>query len=90
MISLRRLTPTEFLLASLVAQGLGPKHIALHRGANLQNVKNQLRRLYAKLDLTPHPRPGVKLAVYWNTELFQIGLRELGLIPAEDASAIAA
>ena len=75
------LTPTELNLASMVASGTGAAGIARQTGKDLMTVKNQLKVLYRKLGISSSDHAiRVKLAVYWNCELFQIGLKELGLI----------
>ena len=46
----------------------------------MSTVKNQLQEIYRKLGIDPRDKSGmVKLAVYMNCELFQIGLKELGV-----------
>jgi DNA-binding NarL/FixJ family response regulator len=85
-----RLTPLETSVASMVAQGWAASDIAETSGRRTQSVKNMLSRIYEKLGV--HDRDGwprVKLGIYWNCELFQVGLHALGLI-AENSSEIAA
>lgn len=66
--------------ASMLANGLGPKGIADETGMSLQYVKNCLSKMYALMQLNdPRLLPRVKVAEYMTCELFQIGLRELGL-----------
>ena len=81
---IEKLTATEYHVAGMVAQGIGPTEIARHTGISLHGVKMHLQRIYRKLGIVAG-QPHVKLAVYWNCELFQIGLRA-----QEDPAAIAA
>lgn len=86
------LTPAETHIAGLVAEGLSQRGIARKLNKAVWTVKSHLGRIYQKLDL--HYREGVphvKLAVYWNCEPFQIGLRELDLLrPAQATNKLAA
>lgn len=64
----------------MLADGIGPTEIAEETGMALQYVKNRLGKIYAMMQLNdPRVQPRIKVAEYWNCELFQIGLRELGL-----------
>lgn len=73
-----RLTPAERCIASFVAEyglGLGPREIARRLGKSEGTVKQQLGRIYRKLGLRGDGKVAlVQLAVYWNCEIFQIGL----------------
>ncbi len=77
---MKPLTPTELKIAALVADGLGQSEIVRRTGKCPTNVKNRLRAIYTKLQVDdPGFHPHVRLGVYLNCELFQIGLRELKL-----------
>lgn len=76
------LSTVEMQLATLAAEGLHAKEIATETGTAVQTVKNQLNRLCMKLGVPRYEyATRVKLAIYLNCELFQIGLKELGFIP---------
>ena len=72
-------TVKELRIASLLSRGLSAAEIAAEIGTTKQTVKNRLRAIYAKLHMVA-PNARVKFAIYWNCELFQIGLREVGLL----------
>ncbi|HET9320389.1 MAG TPA: LuxR C-terminal-related transcriptional regulator [Bryobacteraceae bacterium] len=75
------LSPVEQRLASMVAEGFPNKEIADEVGTSVQTVKNQLSKLCAKLGVPRYEyATRVKLAVWLNCELFQIGLKELGFV----------
>ena len=77
----RELTPKELLVAALASEGYGATEIARETGTTVQTIKNQLGKLCRKLDVPRYDyATRVKLAVWWNCELFQIGLQELGLV----------
>lgn len=71
---------------------MSQREIARKLNKAIWTVKSHLGRTYQKLGL--HYREGVphvKLAVYWNCELFQIGLRELELLrPKQPSEKLAA
>jgi DNA-binding NarL/FixJ family response regulator len=69
------LTPQQRRIASMLAEGFDRKEIAAELKIDQRTVKSHLSELYRRLgldDLTFTPR--VRLGVYWNCELFQIGL----------------
>ena len=70
------LTPTEYKVAELVAQGFGTIQIAKKLRTTPQVAKNVLGHIYKKVGLYANPRfsPMVQLGVWWNCELFQKGL----------------
>lgn len=74
------LTPIEVRVAALAAEGYGSTEIAEEVGTSVQTVKNQLGMVYRELDVPRNDLARIKLAVWWNCELFQIGLKELGLV----------
>lgn len=74
------LSPTQVQIAALVAEGAHLRDITEARRSSMSTVKNQLQEIYRKLGIDPRDKSGmVKLAVYMNCELFQIGLKELGV-----------
>jgi len=77
----KALTPEELRIASLMGTGYGATGIAEETRKNLGTIKNHLSSVYRKLGV-PHAdySTRTKLAVWWNCELFQIGLQELGLV----------
>lgn len=75
-----RLTKSEARTVRWLAEGMGPTEIAKVSHRHLQTVKTRLFFIYTKLGLNDSERHRrVLLAVYLNCELFQIGLKELGL-----------
>jgi len=67
-------------VAKQLAEGLAGREIARNLGKTHRTVKLQLGNIYRKMNLSDRRvNPYVKLAVWWNCELFQIGLKELGL-----------
>lgn len=71
------LSPQQSRVAAMVGSGFGIKIIADELETTPQTVKNILGVIYRKLDISPsHYRicAIVKLAVWWNCELFQKGL----------------
>jgi DNA-binding NarL/FixJ family response regulator len=79
-----KLTPREMAVAGLVAEGFDGPMIAKELGIKSGTVKNYVHKVYCKLDFPASDdwhgdELRIKLAVLWNCELFQIGLRELGL-----------
>jgi DNA-binding NarL/FixJ family response regulator len=79
------LTPRQIEVARLLAtRGIGSTnlHIAKRVGITERTVKAHLNGIYQKVEV-PHNGPylkRVKLACLWNCELFQIGLKALGLV----------
>lgn len=58
------------IVSLLVDEGLSNKEIADRANLCEQTVKNQLRNIFAKLDVENR----VQLASLWHTEIFQLGL----------------
>jgi|SRR5580658_8611986 DNA-binding NarL/FixJ family response regulator len=85
------LTREELRVTALLGEGFHVKDIAQELRKAARTVKGQLRSVYIKLGLMDERRlPYVRLAVWWNCELFQLGLRELGMREEIDSSAFAA
>jgi DNA-binding CsgD family transcriptional regulator len=75
-----KLTPREIELARLIADGFAPSAAATESGLAPSSVRNRLKLIYRVLELNGPYSKVVRLAYFWNCELFQIGLKELGLI----------
>lgn len=75
------LTPQQMRIASMVAEGLASTEIAAELGIARNTVKMHLSAIYRRLGLD-HPSlvPHVRLGVYWNCELFQVGLQEISAV----------
>jgi DNA-binding CsgD family transcriptional regulator len=80
-----RLTPSEVVVIRLLAEeGLGARDAELAEalGVCTRTVKAHLNRIYGKLDVpyySDEGHPRVRLAYWWNCELFRIGATELGI-----------
>ena len=77
-----RLSPTEKKIAEKLAEGWDVASIAKEFGTQPGTVRQQLARVYCKLDIPWDGRGAqqMKLALFWNCELFRIGLAELKLV----------
>jgi DNA-binding CsgD family transcriptional regulator len=73
----RPVTHAEVTAIREIANAFTDPEIAQKLGISQPATKARLARVFEKLGV----RSRVQLAVYWECELFQIGLRELGLIP---------
>lgn len=71
----KMLAPREIEVASLIAQGYRSHTIAEKLNLS-QNTTRHYARVIRKKTLC---KSNLKVAVYWNCELFQIGLEELGI-----------
>ena len=75
------LSPTEMLMAAMIAEGMTLREIAGQLGKARSTIKTQLSVIYGKLGLGQASDgardPRVRLGVYWNCELFQIGLQAI-------------
>jgi hypothetical protein len=73
-----RLTPTDRKVAALVGEGFDIPMTAKEMGWSRSTVKHYRTRIFERLEIPGGTRdPHVVLGVYWNCELFQIGLKEL-------------
>lgn len=62
--------------------GMNIADVGRSLGVSERQVKTLLWRLYFKLGLAEDPElhKQIRLAVWWNCELFQVGLRELRMV----------
>jgi len=85
----RRLTALELATMRAFAErglGGGARELAEEFGITSHTVKQRLQRIYEKLEVPSLDSgflPHILLAYWWNCELFQVGLRELGLLTIE-------
>lgn len=70
-------TASELRVIDGVLRGLSNREIGQELGLVRHTVKLYLRSVFGKTQT----RSRRTLAVAWNSELFQIGLHELGLLP---------
>lgn len=70
------LSAKQAKISALVAEGYGPQQIARELHTSEQTVKNVLRIIYRKIGIAKDSRicQIVRLGVWWNCELFQLGL----------------
>jgi DNA-binding NarL/FixJ family response regulator len=69
------LTQQQRRIASMLADGFSRTEIAAVLGIDKGTIKTHLMEVYRRLDLDDLTfTPRVRLGVYWNCELFQIGL----------------
>lgn len=61
-----------------VAQGLSDREVGLKMGITHRTVKQHMHMIRANLCLSHIRR--IQLAAWWNCELFQMGLRHIGII----------
>lgn len=81
-----RLTASDLAVIRLLAEeglGAGDRELAEALGVATRTVKGRLTHIYAKLGVpyySDEGHPRVRLAYWWNCELFRIGAKELGLV----------
>ena len=84
----RGLSPREKdVVRLLVEEGLGATtgEIAQELGISERTVKAYLSRIYYKFGVPLQEEmgmPRIRLAYWWNCELFQLGLKETGILAA--------
>jgi DNA-binding NarL/FixJ family response regulator len=78
----KKLTPREIQCCNLLSEGLHHKQIGMELGIKERTVKARLGHVYTKLgiDAASDRLLSVRLAVAWNSEIFRIGLKELGYL----------
>jgi DNA-binding NarL/FixJ family response regulator len=65
-------------IASMLAEGFSRTEIGAELGIDQHTIKMHLNGAYKRLGLDDHTfNPRIRLGVYWNCELFQIGLEAL-------------
>ncbi len=71
-----QLSPRETQVAALIAAGYDNSMIAKQLGVGLRTVKMYAANVYAKVGIPFRGRgtSRTRLGVWWNCELFQIGL----------------
>lgn len=76
---MQRLTHNEIVLIHLIAEGLADADVARTCGTSVHTVKNQLQVVYRKLEIPGKGRGSkrIRLGVWFNYELFKIGLHEM-------------
>lgn len=81
------LTTSEEEVLSLLSRGYCTKEIGIRMEISARTVKSYLARIYFKLGVDPEKlHCHIRVATWWNCELFQIGLRELGMISGNELS----
>jgi DNA-binding NarL/FixJ family response regulator len=78
------LTREDLQILDGLAIGEHSRQIAKRTGFKVPHVKQRLTRLYKLLDLDieePQRNWRVLLAQWWRSEIFRIGLKELGMLP---------
>lgn len=81
-----KLTNQEIRVSALVAQGCDSHAIAAELSIRPGTAKQHRARVYRKLGIDSEKtwrhafQQQLKLAFWWECELFQIGLKELGLV----------
>ena len=84
-----KLTPRLRDVAALIALGWDTEAIAKELNISARMVRTYRSRIYATLEI-PNPnhvwqrssRQRIMLAKWWGCELFQVGMKELGLLDA--------
>lgn len=82
-VEVRPVTERERQVAELMAEGCDVHMIAQELRISLGMVKQYRVRLYRKLGISPGGkdyRQQITLGFWWSCELFQTGMRELGLV----------
>jgi DNA-binding NarL/FixJ family response regulator len=82
---MNRLNAIDVKVLDALAAGERQKEIGRQIRRQRTAVKHRMNRIYEKLeletlkDLKKHPR--IMLAQWWTSEIFRIGLEELGMLP---------
>jgi DNA-binding NarL/FixJ family response regulator len=73
------LTPTEYRIADLICKGMKNREAAAQLGKSEQVIKNYLAKVFKKTGVDSR----IELALLWQTEAFQAGLKAGESIPPQ-------